>query len=319
MRPSSDENRPLLDGQQATDSDSEAQPNGRHTRLSSSLKRLTHPDQLSTLEKLLLFISLVILLVSFLFLGLFLGAYSKLKHSKPIHGVPGGHDGNGGSGLDSICTSPDCVYASAEILRGIDPSVNPCEDFYRFAAGGWLASHPIPSDQGLFGIAQFLNIENAKTLKQLLADAPITKDASQSSISTLEEGQRSKVDLENLSKLRAFYDSCLDLDLQDEAGSQPLLDVVEELSSRLNGEKNFDQSQQEEPVGSVYLEKNDIPVPPSKPPGRAPISHPPTEDPSPLPPMSGRQKDFTEALVWGHSRGELLTQSREGNCGEGVG
>lgn len=327
-RPSeSQETRPLLsdNDHHQTEVDPEsstAAANRRDARFnfSSTIKRLKHPDQLSNLEKLLLFLSLLILLISFLFLGLFLGALSRLNHGgrQPGHGGDG-NDKDGNNDLDAICSSPDCVFASAEILRGIDSSIDPCDDFYHFAAGGWLQSHSIPSDQGLFGIGQWLAIENAKTLRQLLSEAPVSKKDGELQVSSSDK--RSKVDLQNLSKLRAFYDSCLDLDLQDKAGAQPLLDVVDQLISRLHDDIDLDQdveseAEEEEEEGehllsSVYLEKNDIPVPPNRPPGRNPIPHPPTQDPIPLPPMAGRQKGFTEALAWAHSRGECLDEANE--------
>lgn len=42
----------------------------------------------------------------------------------------------------------------------MDQTVDPCEDFYSFANGGWLKSHPIPEEAGLFGIAQYIDSQN---------------------------------------------------------------------------------------------------------------------------------------------------------------
>ena len=40
--------------------------------------------------------------------------------------------------------------------KAIDPAnfdraVKPCEDFYQFANGSWLAAHPIPADPSRYG------------------------------------------------------------------------------------------------------------------------------------------------------------------------
>lgn len=47
----------------------------------------------------------------------------------------------------TTCKSESCNRTSAEVLKFIDPSINPCEDFYNFACGGYFKSHVIPEDQ----------------------------------------------------------------------------------------------------------------------------------------------------------------------------
>jgi len=44
----------------------------------------------------------------------------------------------------NVCNSVQCVRSAAEILNSMDPSVDPCEDFYGFACNGWIQKHQIP-------------------------------------------------------------------------------------------------------------------------------------------------------------------------------
>ena len=40
----------------------------------------------------------------------------------------------------SVCKTEECVALSQAILRNMDDTVNPCDDFYKFACGGFMKS-----------------------------------------------------------------------------------------------------------------------------------------------------------------------------------
>ena len=44
------------------------------------------------------------------------------------------------------CTTGACVKAAARILERMDPSVDPCEDFYQFSCGQFVKKNVVPDD-----------------------------------------------------------------------------------------------------------------------------------------------------------------------------
>ena len=48
---------------------------------------------------------------------------------------------------DKYCLTTDCVTAAADILKRMDTRVDPCQDFYSFACGGYIEKNRIPDDK----------------------------------------------------------------------------------------------------------------------------------------------------------------------------
>jgi len=61
-------------------------------------------------------------------------------------------------------------------LASIDPKASPCQDFYAFACGGWIARNEIPADKSRWGSFGQLEERNAERLRVILEAAAARAD-----------------------------------------------------------------------------------------------------------------------------------------------
>ncbi|XP_069753606.1 neprilysin-like isoform X2 [Narcine bancroftii] len=67
---------------------------------------------------------------------------------------------------DGTCTSPACVSAAARIIENIDQMVDPCQNFYQYACGGWLKKHVIPETSSRYDVLEKSGIENSEAIQK---------------------------------------------------------------------------------------------------------------------------------------------------------
>lgn len=113
-----------------------------------------------------------------------------------------------------MCTSTDCVVAAAAIVKSMNSTADPCDDFYQFAVGGWLDNAVIPADRGLIGSFNEVSDNNKRILIKVIEGIP------------QEEPLAADPEKENLRKLRNVYDSCMDIDELNKVGNKPIVPLV---------------------------------------------------------------------------------------------
>src|SRR6476620_8213478 len=89
-------------------------------------------------------------------------------------------------------------------LNSLDRTADPCNDFYQFACGGWLAAHPPPADQPRYGRFEELQERNNAILRDILDEAAKPSSGAESR------------------QIGDYYASCLDTKTIDSKGIAPL-------------------------------------------------------------------------------------------------
>ncbi|KAM7399757.1 hypothetical protein PAMP_019003 [Pampus punctatissimus] len=102
------------------------------------------------------------------------------------------------------------LRAARFVQANIDPTIQPCQDFYSFACGGWLRRHGIPEDKLSYGIITAIGEHNEEKLQRLLLE-PIRRHGPNSA-------ER---------KVKEFYRSCVNIQEIDKLGSDPMTEVID--------------------------------------------------------------------------------------------
>ncbi|KAL1918434.1 uncharacterized protein VTP21DRAFT_3094 [Calcarisporiella thermophila] len=123
---------------------------------------------------------------------------------------------------NAICLEPECKAAALDILADMDQNVNPCEDFYGFACGGWEARHQIPADKPGIDNFDIIADENKVFLRDILAKPYTPPDPK---FQALSRKQRD-IDAANFQKVKNIYDACMDEEKIKQLGAKPILPIL---------------------------------------------------------------------------------------------
>jgi predicted metalloendopeptidase len=97
----------------------------------------------------------------------------------------------------------------------MDTSAVACQDFYRYAVGGWLKGNPVPAEYPSWGAFDELNERNRESLHQILERLAKSEAAA---------GSEER-------KLGDFYGSCMDEAAIEAQGAKPLADELARIAA----------------------------------------------------------------------------------------
>ncbi|XP_030072625.1 endothelin-converting enzyme 2 isoform X1 [Microcaecilia unicolor] len=156
-------------------------------------------------------LELVLGLLSLLLAGLLLGCVIALgvQYNKdPSH---------------TVCLTEACIKVTSTILESLDRTMDPCQDFYQYACGGWIKRNPLPDGRSRWNTFNNIWDQNQAILKHLLENATFNSSS------------------EAECKTQRYYLSCLQESKIEELGARPLIDLIEKIGGwNISGAWNKD-------------------------------------------------------------------------------
>ncbi|KAK2552754.1 Endothelin-converting enzyme 1 [Acropora cervicornis] len=125
------------------------------------------------------------------------------------------------------CITKECVLTSTELLNYVDTTVDPCEDFFNYACGGWIKRNPLPDKETIWNQFSKLEAEADEFVRDVLESKEI--HAKYSKLRSFQKGM-------------AYYKSCVDIETINRRGSKPLDDLIREYGSWTITSGEWDQN-----------------------------------------------------------------------------
>ncbi|ORY99124.1 hypothetical protein BCR43DRAFT_488772 [Syncephalastrum racemosum] len=178
------------------------------------------PGQFTSLEKLMFFVSSILLILLCVFIGLY--ARSSLEDTLPKPVPSPTSPALPTLPAEPYCIEPSCILTAAHILQDIDAGVDPCNDFYAYTCANWAETHMLAEGEAETSVVTAAQETIQQQLHRILLNG----------IPSHSKGLPPPdhiLDQQLFDKLKTFYDACLDETSIDERGLTPLYPVFHEI------------------------------------------------------------------------------------------
>ncbi|KAK9304003.1 hypothetical protein QLX08_004498 [Tetragonisca angustula] len=133
-------------------------------------------------------------------------ALNGYQQNKGVHVID-----KGPSCDEDVCTTKECIYTASRLLKNMDPEVEPCDDFYDFACGGFLKSTIIPDDK-----------TSVNTFTEI-------SDELQNQLRTSIEEKSTPDEPKPFRLAKNLYKACMNKTIIEQQGLDPLLNILRKL------------------------------------------------------------------------------------------
>ncbi|XP_053693923.1 neprilysin-2-like [Sabethes cyaneus] len=112
---------------------------------------------------------------------------------------------------ERYCLTPGCIHSASKILKRMDLSVNPCDDFYAYACGQFVNETNIPDDKVAINTFSLMRDQLKQQLRSLVSEEVDTHEANPFKI------------------VRQLFRKCINKAYIEDIGTAPLLDILDRM------------------------------------------------------------------------------------------
>lgn len=116
-----------------------------------------------------------------------------------------------GDAISNVCLTAGCVKSAAAVLAAMDAAVEPCDDFYQFACGGYIRDTVIPDDRTALNLFSEIGDKLNEQIRVLI-DRPVVE-----------------ADAPPFRMAKHLYSACMNRTHIEERGLRPLIEQVESM------------------------------------------------------------------------------------------